>query len=277
MPVNTRSLALSATLLALSAAPTAAQGDTTAVAPLEDNSFLVEEAYNQGAGVVQHINTVERARGGQWTYAFEQEWPLGGQRHQLSYQVPLMAGGGGAAGVGDISVSYRYQVLGVGGGAVAAAPRLSLIVPTGDASLGHGGGGVGVEGALPVSWVVMPNRLVSHTNVGAAWTPHSADAAGNRAGAASVFVAQSAVWLVRPMFNLFVEGVWSRGQSVIGADETEWSSSATLSPGVRFGLNLPGDLQVVPGIAVPFGIGPSSGERALFLYFSLEHPFTRQR
>lgn len=274
--MNTRSLVLAAALLALAAAPAAAQGDTTAMAPLEDNSFLVEEAYNQGAGVVQHINTVERGRDGQWAYALEQEWPLGGQRHQLSYQVPLM-GGSGAAGLGDISVSYRYQVLGVGGGAVAAAPRLSVIVPTGDASRGHGGGGVGVEGALPVSWVVVPNRIVSHTNVGAAWTPRAADPVGNRAGAASVFVAQSAVWLVRPMFNLFVEGVWSRGQSVVGTDATEWESSATISPGVRFGLNLPGELQVVPGIAVPFGIGPSSGERALFLYLSLEHPFTRPR
>lgn len=274
--MNTRSFLVAAALLALSATSAAAQTDTTAVAPIQDNSFLVEEAYNQEAGVVQHINTVEHARGGQWAYALEQEWPLGSQRHQLSYEVPLLAGGG-VAGLGDISVSYRYQLVGDGTTELAISPRLSVIVPTGDPATGAGGGGVGVEGALPVSWVVVPNQLVTHSNLGVSWTPRASDPVGNRAGAASYFVAQSVVWLARPMFNLFVEGVWSRGQTVIGADATEWESSAIISPGVRFGLNLPGDLQVVPGIAVPFGVGPSSGERALFLYLSLEHPFTRQR
>mgnify|MGYP003416988619 CR=1 FL=1 len=33
------------------------------------------------------------------------------------------------------------------------------------------------------------------------------------------------------------------------------------------------DLQIVPGISVPIGIGPSRGETAIFFYLSLEHPF----
>jgi len=28
--------------------------------PIEDNSFLIEEAYNQEAGVVQHISNLDR-------------------------------------------------------------------------------------------------------------------------------------------------------------------------------------------------------------------------
>src|SRR5215208_2078087 len=55
------------------------------------NSFLVEEAYNQEAGVVQHIltglygwnqlrGTDEESLG----FAFTQEWPLFNQNHQLS-------------------------------------------------------------------------------------------------------------------------------------------------------------------------------------------------
>src|SRR6185312_16420034 len=54
-------------------------------AQIQDNSFLIEEAYNQESGVVQHISTFERADGGDWAYSFTQEWPLGGIRHQLSY------------------------------------------------------------------------------------------------------------------------------------------------------------------------------------------------
>lgn len=37
--------------------------------PIADNSFLIEEAYNQEAGVVQHISTFEMpTRGSDWSY-----------------------------------------------------------------------------------------------------------------------------------------------------------------------------------------------------------------
>ena len=44
------------------------------------------------------------------------------------------------------------------------------------------------------------------------------------------------------------------------------------SPGTRFSLNLPGQLQVVPGIGVPIGVGPTNGRRGLFFYLSAELP-----
>ena len=56
-------------------------------AQIQDNSFLIEEAYNQEAGVVQHISAFSRAEGGAWLYTFTQEWPLGGIDHQR----PLLA------------------------------------------------------------------------------------------------------------------------------------------------------------------------------------------
>ncbi len=44
-------------------------------APIQDNSFLIEEAYNQEAGVIQHISTFERdLETHDWLYAFTQEW-----------------------------------------------------------------------------------------------------------------------------------------------------------------------------------------------------------
>src|SRR5262245_17587450 len=46
--------------------------------PIADNSFLIEEAYNQEAGVVQHISVFQRDwRSSAWAYSFTQEWPLG--------------------------------------------------------------------------------------------------------------------------------------------------------------------------------------------------------
>src|SRR5262245_46967893 len=43
---------------------------------IHDNSFLVEEAYNQEHGVVQHINNfIYLAQTKSWAYSFTQEWP----------------------------------------------------------------------------------------------------------------------------------------------------------------------------------------------------------
>src|SRR5262245_48740936 len=54
--------------------------------PIQDNSFLLEEAYNQEPGVVQHISFFTYAAESEaWLYAFTQEWPAPGDaRHQLS-------------------------------------------------------------------------------------------------------------------------------------------------------------------------------------------------
>lgn len=258
------------------AAPLRAQGDTTATEPIQDNSFLVEEAYNQDPGVVQHISNFVRDRGGDWTYTLTQEWPLWGIKHQFSYTLPL-AHAAGETGIGDIFINYRYQLVGDADAVVAVSPRLSVILPTGDAAKGFGGGGVGLQGAVPLSWVVVKDRLVAHSNAGVTWTPRAKDAIGNRAATTSVYLAQSAVWLVRPMFNLFVEGLWTRDESVSGPHAATAGNSATISPGVRFGWNLPGGLQVVPGVAVPIGVGPSRDERSLFLYLSFEHPFVHEK
>jgi hypothetical protein len=38
-------------------------------------------------------------------------------------------------------------------------------------------------------------------------------------------------------------------------------------------LNFTSGLQIVPGIAVPIGVGSSSGQRDVFLYLSFEHAF----
>jgi hypothetical protein len=40
-----------------------------------DNSFLVEEAFNQEAGIFQNIFAFTRSQDGAWQGAFTQEWP----------------------------------------------------------------------------------------------------------------------------------------------------------------------------------------------------------
>jgi hypothetical protein len=59
---------------------------------IQDNSFLVEEAYNQEFGVVQHIQTLQRVwDSNDWVYTFTQEWPVDASpRHQLSYTLTAL-------------------------------------------------------------------------------------------------------------------------------------------------------------------------------------------
>ena len=163
----------------------------SAAPPIQDNSFLVEEAYNQERGVVQHINTFARStHGGSWVYTFTQEWPLGGQRHQIGFTLPVEGAPSSddrGTGIGDVAINYRFQIAGLGDGgergATAFAPRMSLLLPTGS----------------------------------------------------------------------------SRGRL-----------------GVRTAFDFASGMQIVPGLAFPIGVGPSRGERSVFVYLSLEHHFARE-
>ncbi len=247
--------------------------------PIQDNSFLVEEAYNQNFGVVQHISSFTRLWDSKdWVYTFTQEWPApGDERHQLSYTLAFSHAGdlpGSGAGIGDVLFNYRYQLVGSGNTRIAFAPRLSLIFPTGDSSIGRGGGGFGVQTNLPLSVVLKP-KLVSHWNAGATFVPNAKNEVGDRAFSAGYNLGQSFVWLAHPRFNVLLETVFSDMQSVLAPGRTEWSRSLQISPGIRWAYNFKNGLQIVPGIAVPFGAGPSAGERGLLLYLSFEHPFRR--
>jgi hypothetical protein len=46
-----------------------------------------------------------------------------------------------------------------------------------------------------------------------------------------------------------------------------------VNPGLRYAIDLPSGLQIVPGISMPIGIGPSEGEYGGLFYLSFEHPF----
>ncbi len=169
---------------------------------IQDNSFLVEEAYNQAFGVVQHIQNFQRFWNSKdWIYTFTQEWPVDASpRHQLSYTLAALHSGeqpASGAGFGDVILNYRYQLLGNGETKVAFAPRLSALLPTGDYRLGRGAGGVGIQGSLPLS-VVMTRKLVTHWNVGTTIIPSARNAAAETGTTFGYNFGQSFVWLAHP-------------------------------------------------------------------------------
>jgi hypothetical protein len=264
-----------------SGAPTFGQGQSTVKEEpqIQDNSFLVEEAYNQERGIVQHISTFSRMWNSRdWGYSFTQEWPAPGNwRHQLSYTVVAMHAGaysGTGGGVADTIFNYRYQAIGTGESRVAFSPRLSVMLPTGDVGAGRGVGAVGVQTNLPVS-VVLHRRIVTHWNVGSTFVPHAQNAEHLRASSVGYNFGQSVIFVAHSRVNLMLETCANRFQSVVQSGRTTWSRSAYMSPGVRWAYNFKSGLQIIPGVAMPIGIGSSAGEKGIFLYLSFEHPFGR--
>jgi len=266
-----RALALA---VALSCDPLAAQ-EPEHPGPIADNSFLIEEAYNQEAGVVQHISTFSRPNGGgAWDYTFTQEWPFRGMKRQLSYTIPVAQADGSGTGVGDIALNFRYQLAGDGGDGLHVAPRATLLLPTGDERKGRGAGGLGFQGNLPLSLRPAP-QLAFHANAGLTWTPHSKNALGQTARTVHANLGGSAIWLLRPDFNLMLELLWLSTEQVVGPGLRTRDESLSLNPGVRAAFNFQSGLQIVPGAAYTVGLGDSSGDDGLFLYLSFEHPFRR--
>jgi len=113
-------------LLVYTSVPSGAQE----VRKIQDNSFLLEEAYNQEDGVIQHIQAFQYLEGGDWAYTFTQEWPVPTQKHQFSYTIPYLQlndDGQSRTGFTDVFLNYRCQA--VLKGPVAFAPFVSLFAP----------------------------------------------------------------------------------------------------------------------------------------------------
>jgi hypothetical protein len=238
---------------------------------IRDNSFLLEEAYNQERGIVQHIQTFQYMNGGSWSYSFTQEWPVPEETHQLSYTIPVsrVKEEGTETGIGDVALNYRYQA--ILKDPVAFSPRLSLLFPTGSHEGGLGNGALGYQANLPLS-VELSGKWVTHWNLGATFVSRAKGVDGAEADTVGFNYGAGIVYLSSENLNFLFEAVGNSDEAVEGDGLVEREHSFFINPGLRFALNFPSGLQIVPGIAVPIGIGPSSGDYGAFLYLSLEHP-----
>lgn len=242
---------------------------------ISDNSFLLEEAFNQESGIFQNIFGVMHSSGSDtWAPAFTQEWPMGTQTHQFSYTLSWL-GGSGPSGFGDALINYRYQALMEGPGRPAFSPRLSLVLPTGSVEQGLGRGSAGLQINLPFS--KQTGDVYWHWNAGFTWLPEVDVSPGTdeHVSLTTPFLSGSGIYRLRPMFHLMLESVATFEEYAFG-DGTARERFFTLSPGARGGWNI-GDHQLIVGFAVPLTWGGGSGdtEKATFFYFSYELPFKR--
>lgn len=216
---------------------------------ITDNSFLIEESFNQERDVFQNIFTWTRGPHGAWQGVFTQEWPAPNMTHQFSYTIPF-SGSPETTGLNDVLLNYRYQLLKEGAGWPAVSPRLSVILPTGRERDGLGSGETGLQFNIPASKQF--GNFYLHANGGATWL---------HGGEWTTLIGGSVIWRAAPMWNLMLEAIGEPGESL------------TWSPGFRYGWDLPSG-QVVVGAAVPVTRdGNRATTTAFLLYFSYEPRF----
>jgi hypothetical protein len=245
---------------------------------IQDNSFLIEEAYNQGRGEVQHILTFEwneeNRKESDWTLTFTQEWPVVNERHQLAYAVPytfIESGGTWNDGVADIELAYRYQLFTETDARPAVAPTFGLILPTGDRKKGLGRNEVGYSFGVPASKVVS-DRWTVHANAGLTLFPDV-----KTRNLLSFGLGGSVVYALRSDFNLLLELVGDWEEDIQFRRGTDRDFSGILSPGARYAFNFGEDAQLVLGVGVPIGLNSNAPDYGVFLYLSFEHIFARPK
>ena len=255
----------------------AEEKDPRPAAGIQDNSFLLEEAYNQEPGVVQHIQSLRRVQRN-WEYSFVQEWPLGTQDHQISYTIPYSwirnEEGLRKHGIGDVMLNYRPQVWYESATRPAFTPRFSLIVPTGSAAKGTGDGSFGLQTNAAFSKIVS-DRVTLHANLGAT---HLFNVGGH--SPTSFNAGGSAIFAVTRDFNLMLETRIDWEQSVNDNRELERTTMFTVSPGARYALNFPelSNLQVVMGLATPILFAQrAKPDYGILFYLSFEHDFKQKK
>lgn len=212
---------------------------------IEDSNFLPESGVNRSNAVLQY-NAFRLGDATAWELA--QEWATSSPRHQFSFVVPIYDDG--ETGLGDVAVSYRYQLFGSEASRTAIAPRVSLLLPT--RSEHFGGPNSGLQVNVPVT-LTLHQRLVSHTSAGATWY--------REARTKELQVAQSVAFAMTDRISLLVDAAWTR------CDGEE--HLLVVRPGVQIALEGPGGMQVAPGIAFPLGTDAGG----VLLYVAFEHPF----
>ena len=261
---------------------------------IRDNGFLVEEAFNQEPGDVQHIfnwinlwGHTAQGRSHDFTSAYTMELPLGSQAHQFSFTTQFLTAfekpNGNIAtqqgGIGDTFLNYRYQLL-ANDQFLWCAPRFSLIVPTGDERFGLGTGQVGYQFNLPVSRY--GEHFDFHFNAGATYTPNvsiplPSGLASEGHELRAFNLGTSAYWKPRVDLHFFVEAVALRSENIDDIGARRHTTQVFLNPGVRHAICQFDDVEWVVGASVPIGLTRDTPDIGVFVYMSIEHAFRKKK
>lgn len=255
---------------------------------LEDNSMLIDEAFNQEAGIIQHISNMV-VSDKMLNYSYTQEIPLVSHKHQLSFtfsyawlkktgQYTIPAGiPASTSGFGDIMLSYHPLIAGKHNWALIV-PRITIIFPTGNAPSGFGNGGWGSQLNVAVT-KRLSKKITAHTNTGYTYIIHadhylyeSNGTPANRyeKNITSVNLGASLVWLAHKKMHLLTEYILSCGKRIGDDGHLINDQLMTVNPGIRYAFDV-GKVQIVPGAGIPLNFSNGAFESAgTFFYLSVE-------
>lgn len=242
-----------------------------------DNSYFLEESYNQEKRVVQHIFNCNYSTDGSngLMFTFTQEWPAFGQAHQLSYTLPYNSyNSGNISGLGDIMLNYRYQAF--MNDKYAFSPRLSLVLPTGKKLDGFGYGTFGAQINLPFS-IRLNNSFATHINAGMTLLPGAKtiiDGKEYTENLESYFAGASLIWHASRRFNFMIEYLTNFNEIFSESGKNIKETEMIVCPGFRYSLPVESlKMEIVPGLAVPFYFNSGDVRTGVFFYISFEHDY----
>jgi hypothetical protein len=249
---------------------------------IEDNSFLVDEAFNQEKGVMQYTSNFywSDMNSNCMAYTFTHEIPVFSNHHQVSYTLQYNFsqpfGTSRNSGPGDMTIGYTYLATGKDDW-LMTVPQINFIIPTGDPARGLGNGGFGGKLSLALT-KRLSGAIVTHYNISYT-TIYKADyyintfQAESRKGEKNIKVntfAASVIWYPASRFNLMLESVanYVNGIGVNGSNLRGWQVIS--NPGVRFAADLNKAL-LVAGVSCPITFDSNSADQAgILIYLSIE-------
>ncbi len=235
-----------------------------------DNSFLIEQAYNQEKGVIHNIfNSLYFQKPEEGLNAtFTQEWPVGSEVHQLSFTLPYMKSGN-EYGMGALMLNYKLRVLNSDIYGVLA-PRVSVLIPLSKGNDALGNGSYGFQFNLPYS-NRLSELLLVHLNLGSSvMLNHGSN---KNQTAADFFWGIGSDFIIHKNVNLMLEYYHNFKHKDGAMNQIRHEQEIILSPAVRFAINA-GSLQIVPGIALPIRYTPEDDKvhPGFIGYLSFEFP-----
>jgi hypothetical protein len=255
--------------------------NTQGLSRIEDNSFLLEEAYNQERGVVQFIQAFQwNKKARSFDYTFANEIPITDEKHQFSYTIPVSMNkdDSHSQGIGDVSLEYRTQWV-KRRDEVLVATKFSLFTPIGSVKRGMGAGRYGVKANHAIT-SILSDFFVTHWNFGSTYYPQSENVEGGTNSTTSFNYGMSLFYMKSDTFNPFVELYAADDEVVNEAGDSHKVGSTrqhsfTVNPGMRWAINNEGGSQLVPGISFPYTLGTNGAEseRGILLYCSFEDKY----
>jgi hypothetical protein len=111
-----------------------------------------------------------------------------------------------------------------------------------------------------------------HLNAGFTFVPNARSALGTRGDAFDTSVGAAFVWLPTHAVNGILEVLHQTQDQFDGAGALQRTSAVIVNPGMRFAIDFPSGLQIVPGLSFPIELGRGAPAFSVFTYLSLEHP-----